>query len=248
MDKEPNLLPEERERLSVLEGVVKSGLQTFVEVGLALAEIRDRRLYRQTHATFETYLDERWSMSRSRGYRLIDGARVAQLVSPIGDIANEAQARELVPLLDQPEELTEAWEEAMHVSNGKPTAATITESVKRRRITDEDRSRMLALHDEGKDQKQISDLTGWAQSTVSRTIRAAATDISKLPKRRQAATPQTRALRNLQRACRDWDELGDEEYIPAPELARRIRVLDGAMTFITRKRDHYYALTEKDKP
>jgi 16S rRNA G966 N2-methylase RsmD len=61
--------------------------------------IRDERLYRETHDTFESYLDERWQMSRSRGYRLIDGAQVAALVSPTGDIANEAQARELVRVL-----------------------------------------------------------------------------------------------------------------------------------------------------
>ena len=33
--------------------VKERGLETFVDVGLALMEIRDRRLYRDTHATFE---------------------------------------------------------------------------------------------------------------------------------------------------------------------------------------------------
>jgi hypothetical protein len=95
----------EQGRLAELEAVVERGLQTFVEVRTALMEIRNSRLYRATHPRFEDYLDERWGMSRSRGYRLMDAARVAELVSPIGDIpANEAQARELVPLLREGEE------------------------------------------------------------------------------------------------------------------------------------------------
>jgi site-specific DNA-methyltransferase (adenine-specific) len=101
----------ERGRLAQLEQVVDAGLQTFVDVGLALQEIRDGRLYRQSHDTFETYLAERFGISRSRGYRLIDAARVAEVVSPMGDIANERQARELVPLLDDEVALVETWRE-----------------------------------------------------------------------------------------------------------------------------------------
>lgn len=233
----------EGSRLAELEAVVEAGLQTFVEVGLALGEIRDRRLYQATHDTFENYLDDRWSMSRSRGYRLIDGARVAELVSPIGDIANEAQARELVPLLNEPELLTEAWEEAVQVSDGKPTATVVAQAVKRRRLTDDERVRILALHADGKSQREIAKTVDRSEHAVSTVIRAAATNPDRLPRRRQAATPQTQAVAKLQRACREWEKLGDEEYIPAPELARRIRVLDQALTFMTRKRAHYYALT-----
>jgi hypothetical protein len=32
-------------------------------IGLALREIRDRRLYRETHPTFESYLEKRWGYS-----------------------------------------------------------------------------------------------------------------------------------------------------------------------------------------
>src|SRR5262245_43866722 len=96
-------------RLAELEAVVERGLATFVDVGQALIEIRESRLYREQHDTFEKYLHFRWGMSRSSGYRFIDAARVAELVSPIGDIENEAHARELVPLLREPEQLRETW-------------------------------------------------------------------------------------------------------------------------------------------
>lgn len=35
------------------EAIIERGLATFVEVGTALAEIRDNRLYRESHGTFE---------------------------------------------------------------------------------------------------------------------------------------------------------------------------------------------------
>ncbi|MGH2800507.1 MAG: DNA methyltransferase [Thermoleophilaceae bacterium] len=89
----------ERSRLAELESLVERGLQTFVEVGKALMEIRESRLYRETHGTFETYCRERFRLGRAQAYRLIGGASVAELVSPMGDIPNERQARELVPVL-----------------------------------------------------------------------------------------------------------------------------------------------------
>jgi SAM-dependent methyltransferase len=108
-----SLAARERSRLAELERVVEHGLATFVEVGLALAEIRDARLYRETHETFERYLAERWGLSRSRGYRMIEAAKVAELVSPMGDIQNERQARELVPVLRDAGEqaVIEVWRE-----------------------------------------------------------------------------------------------------------------------------------------
>ena len=87
-----NALPE-RGRLDELEAVIERGMQTFVEVGEALMEIRDGRLYKQDYGTFEAYCKERWGFSRGHGYRLIAAAEL----SPVGDIppANERQAREL---------------------------------------------------------------------------------------------------------------------------------------------------------
>ena len=44
---------------------------TFIEVGKALLAIRDAKLYRKTHKTFEAYCRDRWEMSRPRAYQLI---------------------------------------------------------------------------------------------------------------------------------------------------------------------------------
>ena len=39
---------------------IERGLETLVEVGNGLMQIRDGRLYQETHATFEEYCKERW--------------------------------------------------------------------------------------------------------------------------------------------------------------------------------------------
>jgi hypothetical protein len=48
------LSTKEQRDLGTLEGVVQKGLATFIEVGRALAEIRDRKLYRVEYGTFES--------------------------------------------------------------------------------------------------------------------------------------------------------------------------------------------------
>lgn len=125
----------ERSRLAELEAVVERGMQTFVEVGSALMEIRDERLYRETHGTFERYLAERWGLSRAHGYRMIEAAHVAELVSPTGDIPpNERQARELVPLLHDADEtaVVEVWNELRDRFGEQVTADRIRRLVTRR--------------------------------------------------------------------------------------------------------------------
>jgi len=126
------LAPAEQTRLAELEAVVERGMQTFVEVGLALTEIRDARLYRETHGTFETYLAARWGMSRANGYRMIDAAQVAELVSPMGDIQNERQARELVPLLADETAVIEVWRELKAEHGDKVTAEKVRTAVRQR--------------------------------------------------------------------------------------------------------------------
>lgn len=82
-------------RLSTLEEVIESQRRTFYEVGKALREIRDERLYRELlYKRFEEYLKKRWDMGKAHAYRLIEASRVIDNLSPIGDLPeNEAQLR-----------------------------------------------------------------------------------------------------------------------------------------------------------
>jgi hypothetical protein len=123
----------EQQRLQQFETTIERGLQTFYEVGYALAEIREQRLYRAEYGTFEDYCRDRWQMSDSRARRLIYSSEVVDNVKsvPIGTLpTNEAQTRPLAKL--PAEEQGPAWEEAVERSGGKPTARHVEEVVKER--------------------------------------------------------------------------------------------------------------------
>lgn len=114
--------------LAECEAIIERGMATFIEVGNALLTIRDSRLYKGTHGTFEDYCRERWAFSRSRAYRLIAAAEVVGILSPIGDTpATESVVRTLVGL--EPEIAREVWAEAN--TGGPPTAAKVDAIVKR---------------------------------------------------------------------------------------------------------------------
>jgi hypothetical protein len=88
----------ERSDLTACEAALDNLRVAFAAAGKALQVIRDARLYRDTHGTFEEYLAERWDMSRAQAYRLIDAWPLAERLSPMGDKLNERQVRELLPV------------------------------------------------------------------------------------------------------------------------------------------------------
>jgi len=71
-----------------------------IEAGTALREIRGRELHKVTHSSFETYVEQRWGMSRPRAYELIGAAPLMLAVSEISDTpVVESQVRVLAPVL-----------------------------------------------------------------------------------------------------------------------------------------------------
>lgn len=115
----------EADYLVECEERISAGLQTFVEVGTALGMIRDNKLYRASHGTFEAYCVERWGFTDGRARQLIIASRTATNVTVAGlpAPANEGQARELarVPEADR----ADVWRAANDATDGKPTAAAI---------------------------------------------------------------------------------------------------------------------------
>ena len=63
-------------QLAQNESVIDSGMQEFVITCNALREIRDTRLYRQAHGTFESYCREKWGIEQSYADELIGFAQV----------------------------------------------------------------------------------------------------------------------------------------------------------------------------
>jgi N6-adenosine-specific RNA methylase IME4 len=87
----------ERERLAKLERIIGEGLDQFLVVARALIEIRDSRLYRETHSTWESFVGERFGLARGTAYGLMAAARVAENV-PTSEQLSLSQLRELAPL------------------------------------------------------------------------------------------------------------------------------------------------------
>jgi len=125
-DWERELDASEKARLGELETVIERGLQTFYEVGKALEEIREKKLYRETHKTFETYCRDRWGIARQTAYRFIDAALVIENLSPMGDKI-PTKERQVRPLTQLPPALQlEIWQQAVELApNGIPTAAAV---------------------------------------------------------------------------------------------------------------------------
>jgi len=97
-------------RLLHLETIIETERRCFYKIGKALKEVRDERLYRQLlFDSFKSYLKQRWDMSRSHGYRLIEAARIIDNLSPIGEKLpeNEAQLRPLIHL--SPSDQCKIW-------------------------------------------------------------------------------------------------------------------------------------------
>lgn len=82
------------------------GLATFVEVGEALIELRERGEYRTTHGTFDAYVRERFGFSIRQAQRLMQATREAKALPagtevPVTERAarrqREPQTRPAVP-------------------------------------------------------------------------------------------------------------------------------------------------------
>ena len=105
----------QQDRLKHLEDIIADNQYRFYEIGQALKEIRDLRLYKLTlFSTFEAYARNRWDIGRSQAYRLIDAYSVINNLSPIGDRlpGNETQTRPLVPV--SPPEQRKIWKDFLN--------------------------------------------------------------------------------------------------------------------------------------
>jgi len=89
------LTTNEKSDLSKLKKVVTENEKAFVSAGNALAEIQERKLYREESLTFELFCLKNWNWKKTHVYRMIQAASVVK-TSPIGgQIPNERIARVL---------------------------------------------------------------------------------------------------------------------------------------------------------
>ncbi|MFN6499067.1 MAG: hypothetical protein RMX65_019005 [Nostoc sp. DedQUE01] len=129
----PELTEQEQSDRLHLERKVE---RAFFEAGKALVELRDRRLYRSTHKTFEEYCRDRFGFSRRQPYHLMEAAVIFDnLVEKCERNVhilptNEWQVRPLAKL--DPNTQPEAWQQAVESANGKvPSHRIVKDAVQK---------------------------------------------------------------------------------------------------------------------
>ena len=106
----------DQKNLARCERVIQTGLGTFFQVGQALWDIRDNRLYRGRYESFEEYCTARWDFSRQRAYQLITAAETAAEMSTIVDTPPERETH-IRPLLAVPKEhRAEVWQAVLEAA------------------------------------------------------------------------------------------------------------------------------------
>ena len=108
-----DLTKPERIQLEELETVISNGIQTFAEVGNALLAIREAKLYRAEHGTFEAYCLKRWGFNSSRARQLIGAAEIVDTLKSVTTVTPPQSERVVRPLTKLPAaEQPAAWQAA----------------------------------------------------------------------------------------------------------------------------------------
>jgi hypothetical protein len=127
------LSEEKKARLHELERVIERSIQSFLECGRALLQVRDEELYRPLYASFEDYLLKRWAITYTHGASLMRSTLLAERLlagpaEPGGDAPLPADLAEstLRPLQKLPEPLQIACWRLVNRITEKPTGHIVS--------------------------------------------------------------------------------------------------------------------------
>ncbi len=114
--------------------------RAFVEAGTALRQLRDERLYRSTHKTFEEYCRDRFNYTRDAAYFKIAAAAVYSNIQnnlptngrQIPLPTNERQLRDLAKADFTPKAQVSVWQQAVEQADGKVPSGRIVKGIVKR--------------------------------------------------------------------------------------------------------------------
>ena len=119
----------EQAELQANEAVILMGWQTFVEVGIALARIRDAHLYRCVYPNFEAYCRDKWECSRRRVEYLISAAQLFRHLRTNCSQVQPEHESQLRPLMGlSPEQARLAWQRAVEMAGHRRMTARVVRS------------------------------------------------------------------------------------------------------------------------
>lgn len=136
-----NFTDDEARLLEECEEVIERGLETFIEVGQALSEIRSKKLYRKQFASFNDYCKQRWSLGDRYARQLMNAHKVVQILKT-GAVApvlpsSEWQIRPLTKLKSSKQQL-EVWQEVVRLAESRDVEinAKLVQEVVDRKLED----------------------------------------------------------------------------------------------------------------
>ncbi len=147
MELTTRLTNEEQALLTDLETTIKANIKGFIKVGLALKEIKENELFRESYKSFEDYCKHVWGMCKTYAYDQIKAPNVVHSLSqsfrncgnsekPVELLLpqNEAQTRPLIKLPTAQQ--IKAWQEIIEQSakDDVPITAKLVKKVAGRYI------------------------------------------------------------------------------------------------------------------
>lgn len=115
----------EKSRLSECESIIEKSMSSFYDMGIALREIRELKLYKEEYSTFDEYCVAKWSIKKDYANKVIGSSDVIDNLNTIVSVLpkSEGQTRPLTKLKD-PEIQKQAWHDV--VKESEETHAPIT--------------------------------------------------------------------------------------------------------------------------
>jgi hypothetical protein len=214
---------QQKERLHELEATIDKGIKTFVEVGKALAEIQDNKLYLEKYTTFEAYSEARFGLKRATAYQYIAAAAVAENVAEVSEQKPTiSQTRPLVGL--EPEEQKKVWKSVVEESSA--TDKPITERQVKEKVS--------AIADNG---------TGLGMGKIHKiTPRVAAEPVPSLPETEEIAELRQRPTQLEYQILQ-----GELEQLKQQKVTPKHRYLTGTILEEVIADMCYYGKTYTDK-
>ncbi len=171
------LSPEEESERLRLERQVE---RAFYQAGLALKTLRDKKLYRSNHSTFQEYCRSRFGFTRRSAYYLIDAVGIVDNLKKselkVHKLpTSETQCRPLKSL--EPQQQRKAWTQAVEKANGGVPSAKIVKEVvnqikeKDRGTEIENNSSTFSSNDNGRQIKSKIRFVALENPTVGQRVR-----------------------------------------------------------------------------
>jgi hypothetical protein len=106
-------------RLNLLEKIVEKHQEAFYEFGLAIMEIRDKKLWRYKYTSWDAYCEQRWGWTTRRVNQRIAAAQLVNSLPSECVVENEGRARALAKVA--PDRRGEVLEDLQ--KEGRPATA-----------------------------------------------------------------------------------------------------------------------------